>query len=39
MNVLRGHIGRQLLARMELDGIYQDHGLLFPGPLGEPLIQ
>ena len=37
MNVLRGHIGRQLLARMELDGIYQDHGLLFPGPLGEPL--
>ena len=35
--VLRAHVGRQLLRRVELDGLYQDNGLLFPGPLGEPL--
>ena len=35
--VLRSHIGRQLLRRMELEGSYQDNGLLFPGPLGDPL--
>jgi len=37
VNVLRAHVGRQLLRRMELEGLYQDEGLLFPGPLGEPL--
>ena len=37
VDVLRAHIGRQLLRRMELEGLYQDEGLLFPGPLGEPL--
>lgn len=37
VNVLRAHIGRQLLYRMELGEAYQDNGLLFPGPLGEPL--
>lgn len=37
VDVLRAHIGRQLLRRMELEGLYQDEGLLFPGPIGEPL--
>ena len=35
--ILRSHIRDQLLTRMELEGLYQDNGLLFPGPLGEPL--
>ena len=35
--ILRAHIGRHLLRRIELEGSYQDNGLLFPGPLGEPL--
>jgi integrase len=35
--VLRAHIGRQLLSRMELKDIYEGNGLLFPGPLGAPL--
>lgn len=33
--ILRSHIGMQLLHRVELDGLYQDNGLLFPGPRGE----
>jgi len=37
VDVLRSHIGNQLLRRMELEGAYQDNGLLFPGALGEPL--
>ena len=37
VDVLRAHIGRQLLRKMELGGSYHDNGLLFPGHLGEPL--
>ena len=37
IEVLRAHIGRQMLTRMELEGSYEDHGLVFPGPLGKPL--
>ena len=37
VNILRAHIGRQLLWKAELDDSYQDNGLLFPGPLGKPL--
>ena len=35
--VLRGHIGKQMLHRMELDGAYEDHGLVFPDGLGKLL--
>lgn len=35
--MLRAHRGQQLLYRMELGEVYQDHGLVFPGPLGGPL--
>jgi integrase len=34
VDVLREHRGQQLLLRMELGKIYQDHGVVFPGPLG-----
>lgn len=37
VDVLRSHIGHQLLRQIELEGAYRDSGLLFPGPLGEPL--
>ena len=37
VNVLRSHIGEQLLHRAELGDAYLDNGLLFPSPLGEPL--
>lgn len=37
IGVLRAHLGKQLLRRMELEGAYVDNGLVFPGPLGEPL--
>ena len=37
VDVLRAHIGRQVLNRLELGEIYQDHGLLFPNSIGEPL--
>ena len=37
VKILRAHIGRQLLCRAELGDMYQDTGLVFPGPLGEPL--
>lgn len=37
VDMLRAHRGQQLLYRMELNGAYQDHGLVFPGPLGGPL--
>ena len=37
VTILRVHIGEQVLRRMELEGVYQDNGLVFPGPLGEPL--
>ena len=34
IDVLRVHQGQQLLYRAELNGVYQDKGLVFPGPLG-----
>jgi len=37
IDVLRGHTGKQMLTRLELEGAYEDHGLVFPGPLGKPL--
>jgi len=37
IDVLRAHLGRQLLSRMELEGVYEDQGLLFPDPPGKPL--
>ena len=37
IEVLRSHMGRQMLTRMELEGAYEDQGLVFPGPLGKPL--
>ena len=37
VEVLRSHQGQQLLYRVKLDGSYQENGLVFPGPLGEPL--
>ena len=37
IDVLRAHLGKQLLRRMELEGSYEENGLVFPGPLGEPL--
>ncbi len=37
IDVLRAHLGRQLLSRLELGDAYEDHGLLFPKPLGNPL--
>jgi integrase len=37
LDVLRDHQGRQILLKAELDGAYQDQGLLFPNPLGGPL--
>ncbi len=36
--VLRAHVGKQILHRLELDGAYEDHGLVFPDPVGRPLI-
>ncbi|MEE8158707.1 MAG: site-specific integrase [Dehalococcoidia bacterium] len=35
--VLRAHLGDQVLHRMELGDVYEDNGLVFPGPLGKPL--
>lgn len=37
IGVLGAHLGKQLLHRMELEGAYDDNGLVFPGPLGQPL--
>ena len=37
IDVLRGHIGKQMLTRLELEGAYEDHGLVFPGSLRKPL--
>ena len=34
--ILRSHIGRQLLHRAELGDAYNDTGLVFSNPLGEP---
>lgn len=35
--VLRAHQGQQLLYKAGLEGMYQGHGLVFPGPTGGPL--
>jgi integrase len=35
--MLREHRGRQLLNQVELGEAYHNRGLVFPGPLGEPL--
>ncbi len=35
--ILRAHLGKQLLRRMELEADYEDNRLVFPGPLGAPL--
>jgi integrase len=37
VSVLREHRGRQLLRQVELAGGYEQQGLVFPGPLGQPL--
>ena len=37
VSILRAHLGKQLLRRMELEGVYEDNSLVFPGPLGQPL--
>lgn len=34
---LRSHRGQQLLHKLSLEGAYEDHNLVFPGPLGRPL--
>lgn len=36
VDILRAHIGRQMLQKMELGGPYEDKGLVFCGPLGSP---
>lgn len=35
--ILRAHVGKQLLSKLEIEGTYQDNGLVFPDPLGRPL--
>jgi len=35
--MLHSHRGQQLLHQVALEGAYQEHGLVFPGPLGGPL--
>ena len=35
--VLRAHVGKQMLHRLELGGAYEDQGLVFPDPVGRPL--
>jgi integrase len=35
--VLRAHQGQQLLHKTQLEGAYQDQGLVFADPLGDPL--
>ena len=37
VTILRSHIGRQLLHREEIGDAYQDTGLVFPNPLGQPI--
>jgi integrase len=37
IELLREHRGQQLLYQVELGAVYQNRGLVFPGPLGEPL--
>ena len=35
--VLRAHQGQQLLHKLKLEGTFQENGLVFAGPLGDPL--
>ena len=35
--ILRAYLGKQLLRRMELEGTYEDNGLVFPSPSGAPI--
>ena len=37
VDMLREHRGRQVLQQLELGNVYEDHGLVFPGPFGKPL--
>ena len=37
VSVLRGHKGKQLLQKLQAEGAYNDEGLVFADPLGEPL--
>ena len=37
VSILRSHIDKQQLHREEIGDAYQDTGLVFPNPLGEPL--
>lgn len=35
--VLRAHVGKQMLHRMELGEVYKEQGLVFPDAVGQPL--
>ena len=35
--VFRAHKGSQILYQADMEGKYQDHGLVFPGPFGGPV--
>ena len=37
VEVLHAHRGEQLVRQVDLGDIYQDHGYVFAGPMGEPL--
>lgn len=37
VEVLQAHQGRQLLEKMQAEGAYQDQGLVFANPLGDPV--
>ena len=37
IDMLREHRGEQVLWKLELGNVYEDNGLVFPGPFGKPL--
>ena len=37
MDLIRAHQGKQLLQKLQAEGTYADHGLVFADPLGRPL--
>ena len=37
IDVFRAHKGSQILYQADMEGKYQDHGLVFPGPFGGPV--
>lgn len=37
VDMLREHQGKQLLRKIELEGVYEENGLVFPGPRGRIL--